>query len=110
MGSGIERLVSDVLFGLSFIMLGAVGEYLDENPMGAYSCPPYCGVGHKHIMENYGYNSDNRDAGNTSCSCRRSRMGMHVSDKVHNKGCGKGLEGTLRDNCKVDRYKQNSEG
>jgi len=110
MGSGIERLICDVLFGLSIIMLGAVGEHLDEHPMGGYYCPAYCGVEHKHIMENYGCNSDNRDTGNTSCSCRRSGMGMHVSDKVHNERCCKGLERALRDNCEVNRHKQNSEG
>ena len=108
MGSGVESLV-DGLFGLLFIMLGAVGEYLDSNPMGGYVCPYYCEVEHKHIMEEYGRNSDNRNAGNTcSCSCG-PRMGLHVSDKVYNKRCNQGPKGVVRDNCKTNRHKQDSE-
>lgn len=43
-------LVNDLLFGLLFIHLGWVGDYLDEHPMG-YSCPLYCGVVHTHYRQ-----------------------------------------------------------
>ena len=109
MGSGAQSLI-DGLFGVLFIMLGAVGDYLDRNPMGGYMCPRYCAVEHKHIMEKNGHISDNRDTGDTcSCSCGSS-VGLHVSDKVHTQGCCKGPKGTLRDNCKINRHKQNSKG
>ena len=109
MGSGVESLING-LFGILFIMLGAVGDRLDERPMGGYMCPSYCGVDHEHIMEDYGHISDNRDAGNTSsCSCRAG-VELYVSDKVHNKGCCKGPKGTVRDNCKTNRHKQSGKG
>ena len=109
MGSGVESL-TDGIFGILFIALGAVGDNLDRNPMGGYCCPHYCGVDHEHIMEDYGHISDNRNTRNT-CGCSRgARVGLHVSDKVHNKGCCKGPKGTLRDNSKIDRHKQGSEG
>ena len=102
MGTGVKGLVFDGIFGILFIMLGALGEYLDKNPMGSYHCPSYCAVDHKHIMEDYGHNTDNRDSRNTcSCSCR-ARMGMYVSDKVHNEGCCKGPKRIVRDNSETD--------
>ena len=109
MGPGVESLING-LFGLLFIMLGAVGERLDKRPMGGYMCPTYCGVDHKHVMGDYGHISDNRDAGDTSGSSSRARVGLHVFDKVHNERCCKRLKGFVRNYSKVDRYKQSSEG
>ena len=109
MGSGVESL-ADGLFGVLFIMLGAVGDRLDERPMGGYMCPRCCAVDHEHIMEDYGYISDNRNTRNT-CGCSRGpRVGLHVSDKVHNEGCCKGPKRPIRNNCKTNRHKQGSEG
>ena len=109
MGSGAESL-ADGLFGVLFIMLGAVGDRLDERPMGGYMCPSYCGVDHKHVMGDYGHISSNRDAGDTSGSSGRTWVGLHVPNKVHNQRCDQGFKRNLRYYCKTYRYKQNSEG
>ena len=109
MGSGLESLI-DGIFGILFIMLGAVGEHLDKYPMGGYVCPSYCGVDHEHIMGVYGHSTDNRDTGHTSGSSSRPWVGLHVSDKVHNKRCYQGFKGLVRNNSQANRYKQNSEG
>lgn len=107
MGSGAQSLI-DGLFGVLFIMLGAVGDYLDNNPMGGYMCPGYCAVEHKHIMEDYGRNTDNRDAGDSSSGSSRPWLVQHVSDKVHNERCCERLKGVIRNYSKAHRHKQNS--
>ena len=101
MGPGAQS-VADGIFGLLFIALGALGDNLDKYPMEGYRCPHYCGVDHEHLMGDYGYNTDNRDTGNTSSSSRWLRMGLHVSDKVHNKGCYKRFKRALRDNSEAN--------
>ena len=32
--------------------------YLDDNPMGEYTCPIYCGVNHKHFNDHEGLEED----------------------------------------------------
>jgi len=44
---GVENLYLFILF----VLFGELGKNLDNNPMGGYSCPEYCEVDHKHIME-----------------------------------------------------------
>jgi len=107
MGAGAESL-ADGLFGVLFIALGAVGDNLDRSPMGGYHCPDYCGVVHEHIMEDYGHNTDNRDAGDSSSGSSRPWVGLHVSDKVHNERCCERLKGVIRNYSKAHRHKQNS--
>ena len=40
--------IYNLIFGVLFILLGKVGDYLDEQPPH-YSCPPYCAVDHIHL-------------------------------------------------------------
>ena len=109
MGSGVESL-ADGMFGLLFIMLGAVGDRLDDRPMGGYMCPCYCGVEHRHIMGDYGHISDNRDTGDTSGSSGRSWVGLYVPYQVHHKGRYQGFKGAVRYYRQADRYEQGGEG
>ena len=39
----------DLIFGVSFILLGKLGDHLEEHPRH-YSCPTYCDVDHIHII------------------------------------------------------------
>ena len=67
MGIHIEGL-GDVYMFLLAVLLGTLGDHLDEHPMGGYGCPLYCGVDHKHIMVVDGYISDTRALRDTSSS------------------------------------------
>ena len=50
MGIHVEGIENVYLFIL-FVLFGELGKELDNNPMGGYSCPSYCEVDHKHVME-----------------------------------------------------------
>ena len=67
MGIHIEGL-GDVYMFLLAVLLGTLGDHLDEHPMGGYGCPLYCGVDHTHIMVTDGYISDTRALRDTSSS------------------------------------------
>jgi len=42
----IWRELYNLIFAVSFILVGKIGDYLDEHPPN-YTCPPYCDVDHK---------------------------------------------------------------
>ena len=67
MGIHIEGL-GDVYMFILAVLLGTLGDHLDEHPMGGYGCPLYCGVDHKHIMVTDGYISNTRTIRDTSSS------------------------------------------
>ena len=67
MGIHIEGL-GDVFMFLLAVLLGTLGDHLDEHPMGGYGCPGYCEVDHKHIMVADGYISDTGAVRDTSSS------------------------------------------
>ena len=67
MGIHIEGL-GDVYMFLLAVLLGTLGDHLDEHPMGGYECPIYCEVDHKHIMEIDGHISDTRTLRDTCSS------------------------------------------
>ena len=76
MGIHIEGL-GDVFMFLLAVLLGTLGDHLDEHPMGGYGCPGYCEVDHKHIMEIDGYISDTRAIRDT-CSSDDSLWVFHL--------------------------------
>ena len=70
---GIENVYMFILA----VLLGTLGEHLDNHPMGGYGCPDYCEADHKHIMRVDGYISDTRALRDT-CSSNDSLWVFHM--------------------------------
>ena len=47
----IKGELYNLIFAVSFILVGKIGDYLDEHPPH-YTCPTYCDVDHKHYTNN----------------------------------------------------------
>ena len=76
MGIHIEGIENVYMFIL-IILFGTLGKYLDDYPMGGYSCPDYCEADHKHIMLVDGYIPDTRAVRDT-CSSYDSLWVFHM--------------------------------
>ena len=76
MGLHTEGIENVYMFILA-VLLGTLGEHLDNHPMGGYGCPDYCEADHKHIMQIDGYISDTR-ALRDSCSSNDSLWVFHM--------------------------------
>ena len=78
--------IGDVYMFILVVLLGQLGEHLDNSPMGGYGCPLYCEADHKHVMRVDGYISNTGTLRDT-CGSYDSLWVFHLeTESIYSEG------------------------